>query len=644
MATTTNICLILKHYASKQKSPLVDFNEFAEYLKRYANHHLAENPELAVFIRNNTEAIQNELIKLSETKQVVLNTNSKGKQDIFVLSYYIEYYTSIYKEIDKSHIIPFPNVKDLPKNTPSEIVTKVQALDIIFKLLETNETNDKSLYGIYFSKEIPAILFPSTVSVNAIISIALNKIAEKLRKDQLHEYFLKKLTVANPGKEITAKNFFKSFTSEPDKAFENLKEKGDNFYYWSQMCYFIRQDYDNIKDLTAEDTNVLQSVCITEIATSFFKTKAQNQQQKETAFRQLEDQLQKAPYYFNFDAISGFKDNRGKLLLETYTLDDLKAYLHNQATDAMGTQLPQLLTIRISDREVYFAKKEKVVPLILRLCNDARISIREALTKQWCRALKNFETLPEMKENPAFEKCLQRETTACSPVLQSLLHSSFLNLLAYEEENLEDSPFAKLQLFKNDQLVPYSELLLISRADLYTDCKMRVPFYYTMPIISWFAAFMLKKPKLKTKQKKPKQTAIEKDMEEKKAAELKEESKKENIQSRKAEFKSAAKKLEKSLVPENSTLDRELEAYLHEWNVLIAKESHDNLTDDVNNLIRDYMRKVLRTLKATNFTLDRIKSLAESLVESPSMMKIKNHSALQMYTELYMIKLVKNIP
>ena len=173
---------------------------------------------------------------------------------------------------------------------------------------------------------------------------------------------------------------------------------------------------------------------------------------------------------------------------------------------------------------------------------------------------------------------------------------------------------------------------------------MRVPFYYTMPIISWFAAFMLKKPKHKTKQKKPKQTAIEKDMEEKKAAELKEESKTENIQSRKAEFKSAAKKLEKSLVPENSTLDRELESYLHEWNVLIAKESHDNLTDDVNNLIRDYMRKVLRTLKATNFTLDRIKSLAESLVESPSMMKIKNHSALQMYTELYMIKLVKNIP
>ena len=97
-------------------------------------------------------------------------------------------------------------------------------------------------------------------------------------------------------------------------------------------------------------------------------------------------------------------------------------------------------------------------------------------------------------------------------------------------------------------------------------------------------------------------------------------------------------------MPENSTLDRELESYLHEWNVLIAKESHDNLTDDVNNLIRDYMRKVLRTLKATNFTLDRIKSLAESLVESPSMMKIKNHSALQMYTELYMIKLVKNIP
>ena len=61
-------------------------------------------------------------------------------------------------------------------------------------------------------------------------------------------------------------------------------------------------------------------------------------------------------------------------------------------------------------------------------------------------------------------------------------------------------------------------------------------------------------------------------------------------------------------------------------------------------MVRDYMRKILRTLGATAFTVDRVKNLAQVLVDSPSVDKIKNHEALLMYTELYIVKLVKNIP
>ena len=56
------------------------------------------------------------------------------------------------------------------------------------------------------------------------------------------------------------------------------------------------------------------------------------------------------------------------------------------------------------------------------------------------------------------------------------------------------------------------------------------------------------------------------------------------------------------------------------------------------------MRKVLRTLKATGFTPERIHSLAESLVKTPGMQKINDTDSLMMYVQLYMVKLVKNIP
>ena len=102
--------------------------------------------------------------------------------------------------------------------------------------------------------------------------------------------------------------------------------------------------------------------------------------------------------------------------------------------------------------------------------------------------------------------------------------------------------------------------------------------------------------------------------------------------------------VEKDLVPENSSLERELKAYLSEWNDRLDPKVFDNLTLDINNLIRDYLRKVLRTFKNEDVSRERIESLAKSLDETPSLMKIKNHAALRRYIELYVVKLLKNLP
>ncbi len=80
------------------------------------------------------------------------------------------------------------------------------------------------------------------------------------------------------------------------------------------------------------------------------------------------------------------------------------------------------------------------------------------------------------------------------------------------------------------------------------------------------------------------------------------------------------------------------------WNKLIGKTQSDNLTEDVNCLIRDYIRTVLRTMKPSGFTPDRVNAIAATLCKAPAMQKIGEHDALLMYTKLYIVKLVKNIP
>ena len=49
-------------------------------------------------------------------------------------------------------------------------------------------------------------------------------------------------------------------------------------------------------------------------------------------------------------------------------------------------------------------------------------------------------------------------------------------------------------------------------------------------------------------------------------------------------------------------------------------------------------------MNSEGFTKERMENLADTLVKTPALQKVGESDALQMYIQLYMIKLVKNIP
>lgn len=644
MATTTNIHVLLKFFASRQKSGVVDYFEFCDYLKKYSQHHLEEQPSLACYLENPGSALQAELDKLVSSRQVVMTKTSGDKQAIVVVGYYIERFAERYNDISKNPALVFPSEADLPRNTPKEIVTRETAANLISKLMSHQELNDKTLYGLILPNDSPSILLPSNVSVKTLIEDAIGKIQNMLKKEDHHDYFLKKITISNPGREMIAKNFFNSFVDKPDHSIETLSSTTDTFYLWNQLCFFIKQDYEKIKDYTQEDLSIIQAVYITEIAANYFKSIAQERNKKESALKSLEGLLLHPPYYFTFDQIIKFTDNKGVPLLGQYSEDDLKSYLHSKTQEAAVQQLPELLVFKTYDGQRYFIFKSKVIQLILRLCTDAREAVQEAIKSHWTKVLKSFDVLPEMKDQAAFEDRLVREVRVQSPILSALLSASFTPLLSYETTGSDDT--GKISLFVNGNLLPYSDILLIDRAKLLADAKILLPFWYTMPLFSWIARLILRPPKNKRKSKNKTMAETYREEEKEKSKEDAEKAAlaRNPTVSKKVALREIARTAEESIVPASSTLDRELDSYEHLWNKLIGAQTHKNLTEDVNSLIRDYIRKVLRTMKIENFTPERIKSLAESLVKTPALQKIGESDALQMYVQLYMIKLVKNLP
>ena len=192
------------------------------------------------------------------------------------------------------------------------------------------------------------------------------------------------------------------------------------------------------------------------------------------------------------------------------------------------------------------------------------------------------------------------------------------------------------RLFVDGKLLPYSDLLMLKNSKILANAKSRLPFYYTIPVLSWIMSLFAGKSKEK---KKAAQKAIEN------KNPFEEEEKKEESgpkQTKTQALAANAKAISKDLIPEGSTLDRELNFLVKQWNKMISKEAYNNLTEDVNSLIRDYTRRVVKTLTATSFTRERVENLAKTLVNTPNMQKIGEDKALTEYVVLYMLRLVSN--
>ena len=418
----------------------------------------------------------------------------------------------------------------------------------------------------------------------------------------------------------------------------SLESAGDSFYFWNQLCYFIKQDYEKVKDFTQEDINVLQSVYIAEIVISFFKNEAQQNLQRESALKTLQNLLQKPPYYFTMDTILKFTDSKGIPLYGQYTEKDLKGFLQKETTESSNQELPQLLVFKVDNGTRYSVYKNNVIPLIVRLASDAHTAIDEKLTKEWFRLLQNFEKRPEMHDEGAFNNKLKAECAVEAPPLYALLNANFLPILNMEMQETS-TVGAQGSIFEGNEMMSYAGILQLNRNTILENAKILLPVWYTIPIISWIIALFTKKSNKKKKVNKQKTNFVVKETAEQSENEV---SASKPV-TKKDALKHAAQTVEAEFVPSGSTLENELSSYRKQWNKMITKEANNNLTEDVNALIRDYLRKVLRTLPAKGFTADRVSELAEQLCNTPNMKKITEHDALLYYTQLYMVFLVKNI-
>lgn len=636
MAAPTDLSVLLRLYTGKQNSPTVIVQDFCDYLQKYARHYLQEVPDLVMYLDDTAATVQKELEELETKSKVFLSTDLKGRKLVFVPQYYIDRVLQRFREIEERPEIPFPLSTELPSGYPAAFLKPIYITTDFSSLIEEGARTNAYMYQLIFPDETPPMVYPASLSPEKLLDLSLSKIRLFLRKDESKDYIQKRMMIANPGKEMTIKNTLIQFQTRPSESLRALKHSGEAFLFWSYLCSFIRQDYAKKNEKTPEETGLIQSVFITEYLNNFYKNKAQQDIQRETALKNLELCFQKPPYFFDMESITRFTDSRGVPLLGQYHNTDLEAFIKEKTGESNPDALPALLVFKTESGNRYFILKEKVIPLSIKLCNDGRKIIKDQITREWFQTLKAYSQDDAMKNQADFERKIESLCKSSAPILHALLNASFMSLMAMEESAADRDAQNGFRMFDRGRLLPLSELLLLNRQELLTDTRIMLPFWYTIPVISAIIAFFNRprRPRVGKKRAVRETAAEQQDGKE---------STKVVREDRRAELRNAAAQIEKRLIPEGSDLETETTNQLELWNRTLDPKIKENLTEDVNSLIRDYIRRVIRTIKASTFDLARVENLAATLVATPGLSKIKNKDALQAYIKLYILKLVRGL-
>ena len=632
MAQRTDLYSILVAYANKNNSPYIGIETFLDFLGRYAKKHSEDQPEWLKWMQDKAVKFWSEMSILVEDNKCELLTDTDDGR-VYMPHFYPELLQQSYLNADEEADLPFPSEETRHFTLPENQIKSLNAEFEFLSYLEESGDSDIPIVKLRFPDEFGSALAPAGLIPRQLTEMAILKIRNYLRKGGNKEYALRKLSPQLQSKESALREQLNRVLLRPLECYSAMEDGGEfSYLFWAHFCILIKNDIKKKKERLSEDVAAIQSVYIIEAINGYFKSLAAKRRESELAFKSLENHLARPPYSYTLEQIFKFTSSKGVLLQSQYSKEDLEEWIRKKTTESENNELPVLLIMQGAKDERYFVLKEKILALCIRLLAEVRVQIRDAIFKQWRKMLSEYQTEPAMENDAEFEKTLAKLTERLNPPLANLLADPKLLLVYDEMEQSQNGAPAAVSIFSKGQLLPYSSLYFLKRKEILAEAKLILPFWYSIPILSPIIAMIKnwfkrkKAPKLAPPgtQTGGEDVPGEKD--------------------RPGEIRSAAEELELSLVPPGHTLDSYLEELQNRWSRLIDKQARENLTEDVNSLIRDHLRQNLKVQKQFKVTQELIGQMATNIVtRTPTLSPLSGRDSLILYAQLYLIKLLENI-
>ena len=627
MLNGTDLYSILEFYADKINSPFITVTSLLEFLEQLSKKQPGENSVWYSWVKDRAMKFWSEISNLTGAGKCQLITSGEVNQ-IYMPSFFLELLEKAYGGTDDITDVPFLSEESLKVKLPeTDVITLASEYELL-SILEGSGDSGVKILKIIFPDDFGSALVLKDLIPRRLSEMALAKIRNYLLRSENKDYALHKLTAQMQGREVYLREVLDKLVKEPLLLYMDIELGGDlSYLFWAHFSALVKTDIKKKRERLPMDIAAYQSVFILEAVTKYFKDLAVKSRESETAFNNLESHLNKAPFLYSMSEILKFNNSKGEPLLGKFTHSDLEGWLRKKTTESPDGKLPPLVVMPGPNKnDQYFISKEKIPSLCARYLTDARLLVKDAVTKRWTRLILEYEKEPAMENDPAFEKFLLKYVERLCPDLLDMLRNSKV-VLVYQEldQDVNVVPFSA-RVFDQGRLLPYSFILKIFRKDLLRDIKLSVPFWYSIPILVGILGFF---SKLGKKTNTGGDENDEPEVQQEKAHSV--------------DLRSAAKALEASMIPQGYAPEDYLSKLEDRWSKLIDPRARKNLVDDVNNLVRDYMRGNLKLQKQFRPSRETINQMATELVRrNHALSSLTEKDSLILYLELQMIKFLKN--
>src|SRR6056297_1241313 len=445
MSSSADALKIVQSLVKRTHNARLSYASLVAYAEKYLARAADEDSSLEDFADNPANMMTAYLVELAKEGTVELKYVDGTISSVSYPRYYTNVVEAIYERIEEQAERPFPTEDSLAVPVPSDLITPVDVKSDFVRWIARSESSSKSdVLRLMFPDGIHSMLVTTHLLSRSVPKLAVQKIRTYLRSERNAGYMRSKLASIFRQREMAMKDMLSGILTTPDQALRTIFNPTDfTFHFWTQLSSTIIKEYAPKKDKLAEEHGYCQAAYLLGYYNVHHRGVQQRTRERETALRQLENNLRKPPYAYTITDIHGFHDPRGVPLTKKYTLDDVNSHIARQIRPGDDQSLPRMIRVRCPDGKEYYLYRDYVPNVTVEHVFAARKEMRDHYVDTWKASLQANRRLPEMSDDAAFEQSVDARLQEQDPLLHTLLNYNLL-YLSRQEANVPPDLAAEL--------------------------------------------------------------------------------------------------------------------------------------------------------------------------------------------------------